>query len=98
MATRVSPLDTIRALTAVGRDRALEPAETDRLAFAHYQETKRQKNLPARIVKLRATVRALESELWPEYVEELVRLQNEEDQARRAAIEREFEIHWGSEQ
>ena len=90
--------DTIRALTSVSRTRALSDEESNRLALATLREGDRQRKLPQRIVALRALLHALESELWPEHAEELMRLQAIADEERRAELDREFQAHWGSAQ
>lgn len=92
-----TPRDTIRALTTVGRSRELSETETDNLLVAHYRESQRQKRLPDRIIKLRALLHSMESELWPEYALELQRLQAVADEERRQRLDEEFQIHWGSE-
>lgn len=95
--TKSEPRDTIRALTTVSRSRALTVEESDRLATAHYREHERQKRLPDRIIRLRALLHSMESELWPEYAHELVRLQDLYSEDRRQRLDQEFLIHWGPE-
>jgi regulator of protease activity HflC (stomatin/prohibitin superfamily) len=87
---------TITALTAISRTRALTESESASLAHAHDCEAQRQRRLPARIVRLRAQLHELESELWPEAAMELTRLQAEADTARAEILEAEFIAHWGS--
>jgi hypothetical protein len=48
--------------------------------------------LPARIVRMRAELRALEAELWPCHLPELLRLEEQAEQLRTAQLERELGI------
>lgn len=94
---RIAPRDTIKALTAVARSRALTIEESDKLTLAHYQESERQKKLPDRILRLRAHLHTMESELWPEYALQLERLQELFNEERRQKLDREFQFHWVTE-
>jgi hypothetical protein len=77
-------------LTELSLTRALTPGETDELFRAHSIEDLRQRRLPARIMKLREELHALEADLWPCYLDRLKLLQAQADAARIARLESEL--------
>jgi len=81
---------SLAEFTALARERALTDDETSVLDRLLRNERDRQRNLPLRILKLRANLRALEAQLSPNQARWLGSMQESADARRAANIEREM--------
>jgi len=81
---RLSELDTLSSA------RVLTDAESEELYRCHVREDLRQRRLPARIMRLRAELKAAEAALWRCYLPELERLERRDAAETLARIEAEL--------